>query len=267
MPVAYLTIRADPVYRREAFAAGLRAAGYDVRAHPGGATINRGDILVQWNRYGEGHDLATRFESAGCQAIIAENGFLGVDRADRRIYALADGHHQAGFWHVGDDDRFGRLSIPLEPWRTSGRHILIAPNREFGMPGMIQPNMFAEHMARQLMKITDRPIKIRPHPGNNPPKIPFADDLRDCWAVVIWSSSAGVQALVAGVPVFCIAPYWVARGATFQNLKLIDNPPLDTIDRAKSFHALAWAQWHLWEIEQGIPFKHLTGKPLQHAPA
>lgn len=268
MKRAYCLIRAEPVYRREAFINGLRARGFEVTTGRPPAGPAHNDVLLIWNRYGEMHDLASQFEAAGGQVIVAENGFLGVDRRDRRIYAIADGaHNGAGFWHVGSEDRFSALKVSLAPWRKAGTHVLIAPNREFGMPGMIQPNMFAEHMVRQLQTVTKRPIKVRPHPGNNPPKIPLAADLVDCWAVVIWSSSVGVESLVNGIPVFCMAPHWIARGSTFQNLKMIDNPPLETVDREKSMRALAWAQWTVDEIAAGVPFAHLCEKPVRFAPA
>lgn len=266
MSRAFLMIRNDPVYRREAFAAGLRAQGFDVRGAPGN-DIKPGDVLVCWNRYQEMHELACRFEAAGASVIVAENGYLGVDRSDRKIYAMADGYHNGrGCWHVGGADRFAAMGITLQPWRTAGKHVLVCPNREFGTPGGIQPGMFAEKTAAHLSTLTRRPIRVRPHPGNGPPKKPLADDLADAWAVVIWSSSAGVDALVAGIPVFCMSPYWICKSASFSNLKQIDAPPVDTIDRAKAFRALAWAQWSVQEIESGEPFRRLLKMPVQFAP-
>lgn len=260
---AYCLIRSDPVYRREAFCNGLANAGYSVQgcrgwfdAGPG----RPGDVLVMWNRYGEWHQLATRFEKEGGDVIVAENAYVALDRANRQRYAIArDGHNGSGCWHVGGPERWQALGIELQPWREQGEHILVLPNRSFGRPDMIMPTSWAEDVAAKLRKYTTRPVRVRPHPGNNPPKKALADDLRDAWAAVVWTSSAGCEALIAGIPVYCTGPYWVAGLASCKDLRTIDNPTLP--DRLPAMQRLAWAQWHIEEIQRGEPFQYLRDKP------
>jgi hypothetical protein len=257
---AYCQIRTDPVYRREAFCKGLAAVGASV-VLGGVPKAQAGDALLIWNRYGEWHNMASRFEDEGGTVIVAENAYLGVDRSNRMRYAIAlDGHNGSGAWPMGGPERWDALGIALQPWRTSGDHILLCPNRSFGRPDMIMPNLWAEKTAEELRRYTKRPVRIRPHPGNGPPKVPLADDLRNAHAVVVWSSSAGCEALVAGIPVFCCGPYWIARGAVSRGgLRTIDNPQLP--DRLPAMHRLAWAQWHVEEIASGEPFQHLLYRP------
>jgi hypothetical protein len=259
---AFCHLRADPVYRREAFAHGLKAAGYEVHHCPP-RDVEPGDVLVLWNRYAETHDAACRFEKAGGVVLVAENGYLGVDRNNRRRYALAQsGHNGSGFWYVGGPERFAALGVELKPWRQTGEHILVCPNRSFGMPGLAMPPNWAQDVAKRLKKYTAREIRIRPHPGNDAPKKPLAQDIANAWAVVIWSSSAGVDALVEGIPVVCESPWWIAKRCTGK---------IDSLDvaaecyaslRLQAFQSLAWAQWHVDEIAAGMPFEYLCKKPV-----
>jgi hypothetical protein len=253
-------IRESPVYRREAFVRGLRACGFDVQLRPPSPNVEPDDALVIWNRYGHYHDVASQVQKAGGQVIVAENAYVGVDRADRRRYALANGgHNGSGAWPHGGPERWESLGIALKAWRTDGEHILVAPNRSFGMPGFIMPPNWERDVVTRLRRVTQRPIRVRPHPGNGPPKKPLIEDLVGAWAVVIWSSSVGCEALIEGIPVFCEAPWWVAKGAAIPSIKNIDNPDLP--DRMPAFQRLAWAQWSVEEIESGEPFHHLLDRP------
>lgn len=253
---ACVLIRSAPHYRREAFAAGLESLGYRISADVP-HDVRRGDVLVIWNRYGAMHERAAQFEARGGTVIVAENGYLGMDRDDRRVYAMAlHAHNGRGYWWVGGPERFAALDVALQPWRGVGRHILVAPNRSFGMPGAIMPADWAETTAAALRQMTDREVRVRLHPGNGAPAVPLADDLRDAWAVVIWSSSVGVDALVRGIPVVCCAPWWICKAATAARLIDVGMVPRDTL-RQWSFEQLAWAQWDVGEIADGTAYRHL----------
>jgi hypothetical protein len=258
--LAYNLTRREVHYRHECFSKGLEQAGYQVHTtRP--ENCKPGDVLLIWNRYGEFHDLATRFEKLGGTVIVAENGYLGKDENGQQRYALAcHAHNGAGQWNVGGPERFEALGIELKDFRWHGEgHILVCPNRSFGMPGMIMPCDWANDVAQRLKKLTRREIRVRPHPGNVPPKHPLQDDLAGASAVVIWASSAGVHALVAGVPVICESPYWICREAADKHLecieKLEDRGGLAS--RESVLQRLAWAQWSLAEIESGTAFDHL----------
>jgi hypothetical protein len=255
MPCAYNLTRREVHYRHEAFSAGLHAAGYEVHsAAPG--TVKPGDVLLIWNRYDQMHDIATRFERAGGIVVVAENGYLGKDANGQQRYALArHAHNGRGQWEAGGPERFAALGIELQPWREDGGHILVCPNRSFGMPGNIMPCDWSRDVRKRLGPLTRREIRVRPHPGNVPPTRPLADDLAGAWAVVIWGSSAGVQALVAGIPVICESPYWICKEAasTLERIEALGTEP----DRLSALQRLAWAQWTLAEIEDGTAFNHL----------
>lgn len=258
-------LRSEPWYRRQAFEQGLVNAGYQVvQGEP--ARGAPGEVLCIWNRYGHWHDVATRFERDGGTVVVAENGYLGAGGTSPKFdvhpkgpqphhyYALGIGFHNGrGTWPTGGPERFEALGVDLKPWRTQGEHVLVCANRSFGVPPQVMPPDWAERCAERLRRQTKRPVRIRSHPGNDEPRRPLAVDLEGAWAVVIWSSSCGVHALAAGIPVYVEAPYWVMKGASASGP--IDAPVMP--ERRPHFERMAHAQWQLQEIETGEPFRRL----------
>ena len=260
MTRAWNLTRSAAVYRHASFSAGLKAAGYDVRS--GNPEGRPGDVLLIWNRYGGYDELATRFERAGGRVIVAENGYLNVGGGSphgqkvRTVYALGLGaHNDERAVPEGGPERWNALGIDLKPWRVSGSHVLVCPNRSFGTPGRIMPLTWGVDTVKRLQKLTKREIRLRAHPGNEPPKKPLADDLAGAWACVIWQSSAGVHSLVHGVPVICCSPAWICKSAAGSDLREIENPPMPW--RRTAFERLACGQWHISEIEDGTAFDYL----------
>ena len=268
---AFCLIREKPCYRREAFTGGLKAAGHEVQLRQPDR-FDRDTLFVTWNRYQAMHEIALRVEKGGGRVLVAENGYLGQGGGTPKFqvhpggpqpghyYAIAESwHNGGGRWPEGGPERFARLHVELKPWRSDGEHILICPNRSFGVGDRVMHPDWAERRAEKLKKATNRPVRIRLHPGNDEPKRPLAEDLRCAWAVVIWSSSCGVHALADGIPVFCEAPHWILKGAAATGT--IDAPVMP--ERAPHFERLAWAQWTCAEISTGEPFRHLLRRPGQ----
>jgi hypothetical protein len=266
---AFCLIRQQPQYRHEAFEEGLAAAGYRVFHGQPLWPAAPGDVLCIWNRYDVTEQLADRFEAEGGTVIVAENGYIapggGTPKHDVRagvtgktMFALAKGRHNGGGeWHVGGPERWQQLGVELKDWRKTGDHILIAPNRSFGTRGNVMPNTWADETAHRLRRVTQRPVRVRHHPGNNRSPISLEKDLENCWAVVIWSSSVGVHALIAGIPVVCLANWWICKEAALRDFEQMNRGGV--IDRRAAFERLAWAQWSLEEIESGQPFRILCG--------
>lgn len=262
-------LRREPWYRRQAFEQGLVNAGYQVvQGEP--ARGAPGEVLCIWNRYGHWHDVATRFERDGGTVVVAENGYLGAGGTSPKFdvhpkgpqphhyYALGIGWHNGrGVVAHGGPERLNALGVELAPWRTAGDHVLVCPNRSFGVGEQVMRADWAERRAEQLRKHTRRPVRVRAHPGNDEPKRhPLEADLRGAWGMVIWSSSCGVHALAAGIPVYVEAPYWVMKGASASGP--VDAPVMP--DRLPHFVKMSWAQWTLAEISEGTPFKCMLNK-------
>lgn len=262
---AYCLIRPGPLYRREAFMSGLAAAGLDAKfgAPPG---VSADVVLVIWNRYDTNHMLALQVERAGGTVIVAENGYLGAGGTSPKFdvtkgpqpghyYALAKGGHNGqGTWPDGNGSRWERLGIELKPWREAGDHVLVLPNRSFGIPGKMMPPDWPQRAVERLGRMTKRPVRLRPHPQNDEPKRHLSEDLKNAWMAVVWSSSAGLHALAAGIPVLCEAPQWIGKAAAATGL-VDEGEPLP--ERLAMFQRMAWAQWTLEEIASGGPIRRL----------
>lgn len=256
-------IRPGPEYRRDAFAAGLKAAGFEYVEGWQGQTPSRDDVLVVWNRYAHFNNTAEMFEKAGASVLVAENGYAGVDAQGHKLYALARaGHNGSGSWFVGNEDRWLPLGIPVKPWREAGAHVLVCGQRNIGSPSMASPVGWEEQIASQLRGITRREIRIRHHPEHRNvslrPRTPLEDDLKGCHAVVTWASGAGVQALIGGIPAFFCAPHWILAEAASRHWSRIEQPPMP--DRMAALRRMSWAQWSLAELESGLPFRYLLRK-------
>lgn len=248
--IASVMIRRHVHYRHDAFMHGLRKAGYDVRtAFP--PQVEPRDVVAVWNRHGSTDVWAGRFEDAGARALVTENGYIG-----NGFYALAlHQHNGAGTWPVGEPGRWESFGIRLRPWRKTGRHILVLPQRGVGPHNVAMPRGWLKSVTDRLLQVTDRPIRVRPHPGAN--KTPLEPDLADCWCCVTWGSGAAIKALAAGIPVVHELPAWIGAPAASRKLASVEAPY--TGDRLPMFQRLAWAQWTLPELESGRAFLHLLG--------
>ena len=182
-------IRRDMHYRRSAFEAGLRAAGFDIVGsvpNPG-----PGDLLVTWNRYGANDLTAQRFEQGGAAVVVVENGYSrrGLRRirqgprsewrATARDGALAPQRRRpvacrrarplARPGHRGSSMAPGGRSHPRAPatghWSARRRHAVRMASG--GRPEAPQ----ADGASR---------CGSEAHPGNAPAQKPLAADLRRC---------------------------------------------------------------------------------------
>lgn len=237
------------------FREGLKRCGYSVGQAPL-ANPTENDVLLVWNRHGLNDVYAARYEAAGARVLVAENGYIGRDDAGNQLYALALGQHLgAGRWKEGPEDRWRCLSVPVRPWRRAGREIIVLPQRGIGPKSIAMPAGWPEDVVRRLKSVTDRPIRVRFHPGMS--RTDPWEDLQDAWAAVTWASGAGIKALCRGVPVFHEMPSWIGKSAARFGIHHLESPFLG--DRLPMFRRLAWSQFTVAEIANGWPFRHLLG--------
>jgi hypothetical protein len=189
---------------------------------------------------------------AGCHKVV-------VDARDPNAYLMQRGH---------EGRRFKALGLRVRPWRTTGTHIVLAgmsakAARTSGY-GYLE---FERATATMLRALTDRPIVYRPKPSGNdrtdikgtricPTTMTLDDCLADAWAVVTYRSNVGVDALVAGIPIYTVEG--AARLLSMPSLDLIRDPPLPD-NRSAFMSALAWAQWTPEEMATGACWAWLRG--------
>jgi hypothetical protein len=252
--IASIAIRTQPAYRRDAFEAGLKRAGY--RIAPGGRPERKEDLLLVWNRYGASEHLADSWESLGGTVLVCENGYAGKDELGRQFFAISvHGHNGSGWFPIGDEDRFAALGIELQAWREGGDYLLICGQRGIGTRLMASPPNWHSNVAARLAK--HYAVRVRPHPGRHAPATPLDGDLASAWGCAIWSSGSGVRALAMGVPVFYSAPFWICQAAGQRLPDTGTGMPLPLKDdsaRLGAMRRMAWAQRSVAEIEAGEVF-------------
>jgi hypothetical protein len=163
------------------------------------------------------------------------------------------------------------LGLSLRPWRTVGNHILLCTQRQGGwsMKGTKVLD-WVNSTVNQIRKYSERPIVIRPHPGDNQAKkymvgLPnistkenLVDDFHNAWAVVTYNSTPGVAAAIEGIPVFVTDPTpktSQAFAVANTDLSQIENPK--TFERQAWIEQLAMSHWSFAELSNGTAWQHM----------
>jgi hypothetical protein len=180
-----------------------------------------------------------------------------------------------------DPTRWQRLSknlnLNLKDNRTTGNHILICMQRNGGWSmGGADVQDWVISTINELRKYSDRPIVIRPHPGDKATKellnstnatnklrgltisrnANLKDDLINCWAVVNCNSSPVVGAAIEGYPIFVTDPdKSQCREVANLSLSDIENPLLP--DRQQWVERLSMFHWNFDELKSGECWAHM----------
>ena len=159
-----------------------------------------------------------------------------------------------GTWSGEGATRLTALGISIADWRVGGEHIVVCPNtEEFTRTVLAFPGDWPAAIRTELRRFTDRPLRFR---SKNETRS-LAEDLQGAWALVTAVSCAAVEALVAGVPVFC-TERCSARWMGSSDLSLIETPYMP--DRRLEFmQVLAENQWTLDEFRNGVTWRALNG--------
>lgn len=253
MPAAYLHLPDHFSDRSQAFVEGCSRLGFDVNLGSPVSRLRHDDLGVVWNLTGRSNHAAQMAREGGGALIVAENGYTGTDQNGHQYYALAlDGHCGSGRWYAPDDSRLQILDIDFKPWRqTTTRRALIAEQRGIGSPLMRSPAHFGATMTRELAKRGYNGF-VRPHPGaNKDANGPLLESLEDKDCLVVWSSNCATEALINGIPTYYNAPHIITAGAAAK-FATLDNHNFTDEARRIAFSRLAWAQWTLEEIADGV---------------
>jgi hypothetical protein len=169
------------------------------------------------------------------------------------------------------------LGIKARPWRNHGTAILVCAQNNKSLLWHGQPSVEQWFLSvyNTIRSCSDRPIVLRPHPRCAVENIDQTlhgvsrqcpvqltntyDDydlcFDDVWATVNWSSNPGVLSVINGVPAFT-GPDSVAHAVANVDFNNIETPCMP--DRTQWINDLAWREYTVEEIAQGLPLKYLT---------
>lgn len=268
----YGALNSRPIFtalRQGLAASGIRYSSMDMDA----------DVAVIWSvvwagRMRPNQAVWQHFRSQGKSVIVAEVGMI------QRGHTWKLGLNGTGISASLDvpvlSNRANTLGLKTQPWRESGKNIVIACQRTDSEQWTGQPNIGAwlQQTIDTIRQHSSRPIVVRPHPRQGvpttvhallqkPQRVPYTYDsfdfeknLEDAWCVVNWNSGPGSQAVLAGVPAF-VGPDSLAAPVGNLDWTQIENPARP--DRAGWLEQLAHTEWTVSEIATGYPIRRLLG--------
>ena len=179
-----------------------------------------------------------------------DNAYFDVARG--RMFRAVRNAAQASGREPPDWPRWAALGVRIQPWRRHGRRVVLIAQSATHMRVVAgQAGDWWRDAHALLRRHTDREIVVRGWRSDKRAlAATLADALRDCWALVTWSSAAANEALLAGVPVFTAGPC-AASPLGLADLTRIESP-IYPEGRAAWAAALAGRQWTLDELRQGL---------------
>jgi len=183
------------------------------------------------------------------------------------------------FTKVIDSNRWKKISrdyaCSLKDYKQ-GNNLLICLQRNGGwsMRGLSVID-FLKKTIPEIKKFTDRPIVLRPHPGDKKSINYLKDhwirgqklhistgelktDLQRAWCTITFNSSPGIASLLEGVPVFALDPDLKhCQYAEMANTDLarIENPTL--YERQKWIEKISMCHWNFDELKNGEAWNYM----------
>lgn len=241
-----------------AFAAGCGARPIDVNdfvyENSQGPIVLRGILK---------HKLMSRCLQDGRTFYYMDSGYFGNNknpqnpRGYKRWHRIVRNDLQHGDIIARPDDRWLRLGIKLNPWKKSGRQILLAvpdgkPCKFYG----IDREQWINDTVATIKAHTDRPIIVRDRAASRRERVlhnTLEQALQnDIFALVTYNSIAAVESILAGIPAFVLAPSHAAAPVALRDLTKIDQPYYPDHDKLYAWAChLAYGQFHVKELRNG----------------
>lgn len=230
------------------------------------------------------HEAIQRQKSQGRHIVVIDSnllGFLEPKDFNRYLRYSLDGiFPNTGYYFDQkiDSNRWNvikqRYSFQERDWRKNGRYILLCLQRNGGWSMGSTPVLeWLTATIDCLRQHTNRPIRIRAHPGDrgilsrirvNQPNCAISDtedirqDLDQAWATVTYNSSPGVASLLWGVPVWVTDPD-PRKSQTWPiahtDLSAIESPTYG--DRQQLYHRLAQCHFDSAECQSGLAWRFM----------
>ena len=128
--------------------------------------------------------------------------------------------------------------------RTKGEFIVLSEPSPY-IKKFFQLDNWTRNTINELKKYTDRKIIVH----NKQSPVPLNDLLKKAWAFVSEQSTAGIKAMIAGVPSHF-------TNKTLKKINSISSIENGKIDK-QVFYNLAYGQWTLDEMKSGETWQYL----------
>lgn len=266
----FVVVRERPEYPFAEIMSGIQACGDCAIKGYASQVGDANTAIITWHPYGRQGAAAHCHNRLGGRHIVIENGYVRNGADGQSQYCVEfDGFNGQGWIpkHPDDTTKWERLGAGLKPWRKNGNHILVCGQRGGDYSDYSMPMDWPEGVLERLGRLTDRPIRYRPHPGRawkpNVPKgvvitdhhRPLAEDLDGAHAVVVWCSNSATEAIMSGIPVFYQGPTLKLAALASSDLSLIEDPPM--MCRREALREMSWSQWSRDDLRSGKAWRFL----------
>lgn len=167
-------------------------------------------------------------------------------------------------------------NIDLKPWRTNGQHLLITLQRPMGWSMRGQDLMtWLKNTVTLIRQHSDRPIKLRWHPGDwknfsayaatirsmgltvSSQETHILQDLKNCWALICHNSTPSSVAVIQGIPAFITDQPGYCQAGEMANTDFarLENPVMP--DREFWIRKLAQCHWNFEDLKTGRCWSHM----------
>jgi len=256
---------------------GLRRLSVDVvRKYENEYSAIEGDIAVFYGLEGRLRRIFRDYKEKA-KAAYVDLGYWKRKEPKARFdgyhkIVINDRHPTAYFQRRQHDNSRSRwMDVTIKPWSPGTGHILIAGMGDKAAEAEGYDFEAWERWAiKKIRMFTNRSIVYRPKPsckrarpiagvGYSAKTVDLSQALRNCYAVVTHHSNVAVEALCAGVPVWC----WkgVATPFASQDLRTLDSPTM-LEGREQWVNDIAWCQWSTAEMRSGLAWTQLQEEGL-----
>jgi len=250
-PICYVPGGPYDVMILAAFAAG---AGAEMRFLANGVSkvFEPGRPAVIWGLLRGAPELVKLCRKTGTPWLYIDHGYFRRGHYHGYYRCTWNGYQQNTIVPT-NAERWARLTLPIEPWRTKpGDLIIVCPPS-----GVVAMEMGQEAWLPQILtKIklrTNRRVIIREKSAAD--VLPLKEAVRNCFALVTYNSIAAVEAVMYGVPVY-VDPCSAAAPMGDTDITHIGSmPPMP--DRQPWLWSLADSQFTLDEMRAGIAWRIL----------
>ncbi|QIK78071.1 hypothetical protein G7077_03235 [Sphingomonas piscis] len=208
-------------------------------------------VPVVWGVLRESDRILAQAKAQSLYFLYIDHAYF--DRGHGRSYRITRNGYEAGAVRRCPSDRFRALGIETQPWRKSGREIVVCPPTDYFMQahGCLD---WLETTLAMLKAATDRPIVVREKPKDTEAAVPLPVALESAHSLVTHSSNVAIEAVCLGTPVF-VSPASAAAPVGLTELSQIEDPVYP--DRDAWLAHLAYSQFSLEEIADGRAWRML----------
>jgi hypothetical protein len=221
--------------------------------------------------------IINQLKDQNVASIFVDSNILHYARKEHEWhrYSLNSVYPDSGtfFFDALDPNKWATYSqwhgASLQPWRTTGNHILIFCQRPKGFNMFIDQEAWLNATIEKIRQHSSRPIMIRMHPGDGSREkqihkiqkkygttvtISTHENIKEalvnCWCTVGINSTPNVVSIIEGIPGYIEDPVhsWAA-GIAFTDISQIENPLM--LDRSAWINKIANIHWSNDEVKSG----------------